>query len=78
MKPFPRPGSYEPDILRASKVEQALQAEGVLPESAQAFRATLRVLNDAVHGLDVTPDAATEAVVVGSRFLDDLRRLADR
>jgi len=57
---------------------QALQTEGVLPQSAQAFRATLRVLNDAVHGIDVAPDAATEAVVAGSRFLDDLRRLVAR
>jgi predicted nuclease of restriction endonuclease-like (RecB) superfamily len=54
---------------------QELQRVGVLPESAQAFQATLRVLNDAAHGIEVGPDAATDAVKAGSRFLDHLRRL---
>lgn len=63
---------------RSAGIGPMLQTEGVLLDSAQAFRATLRVLNDAVHGIDVAPDAATEAVVAGSRFLDDLRRLVAR
>jgi len=54
-----------------------LQRLGVLPESAQAFHETLRVLNQATHGIDVGADAATEAVMAGSRFLDDLRGLEE-
>jgi hypothetical protein len=54
---------------------QELQRVGVLSESAQAFQATLRVLNDAAHGIEVGLDAATDAVKAASRFLDHLRRL---
>lgn len=54
---------------------QELQRAGVLPRSAQAFQETLRVLNQAAHGMPVKPDAATEAVAAGSQFLDDLRTL---
>ncbi len=54
-----------------------LQRLGVLPESGQAFHETLRVLNQAAHGIDVGADAATAAVMAGSRFLDDLRGLEE-
>lgn len=52
-----------------------LQRVGALPESAHALQDTLRVLNQAVHGIEVGPDAATQAVAAGSQFLDDLRAL---
>jgi predicted nuclease of restriction endonuclease-like (RecB) superfamily len=54
-----------------------LKRVGALPESAQAFQDTLRVLNQAPHGVEVGPDAATEAVAAGSQFLEDLRALGE-
>ncbi len=56
---------------------QELRRANALPESAQVFQDTMRILNQAAHGTGVGPDAATKAVAAGSQFLDDLRALGD-
>jgi len=47
---------------------------GGLPPGAGSFGATLRVLNGAAHGVDVSADAAAAALDAGTRLLDTLRR----
>ena len=54
-----------------------LQSSGALPPSTGDFETALRVMNDAAHGIDVDPLAAEEAVRIGSRFLDELKRGRD-
>jgi predicted nuclease of restriction endonuclease-like (RecB) superfamily len=51
-----------------------LQADGAAPESMHAFESALRVMNEVVHGFDVDPAVAEQAVKVGTRFLEELRR----
>jgi len=47
---------------------------GGLPPGAANFGATLRVLNAAAHGVDVSADAAAAALDAGTPLLDALRR----
>lgn len=49
----------------------------VLPPSASAIGDTLRVLNAAAHGADLSVEAATAALEAGARFLDELQQLKD-
>jgi predicted nuclease of restriction endonuclease-like (RecB) superfamily len=51
-----------------------LQRRGLAPESTQELEAALRAMNEAAHGFEVDPRAAKQAVEVGGRFLDQLRR----
>jgi hypothetical protein len=41
-----------------------------------AFLKTLAAMNEAIHGFEVEPAAAAEALRVASEFLAELRRLA--
>jgi hypothetical protein len=54
-----------------------LQTSATLSPSTADFETVLRVMNDAAHGIDVDPLAAEEAVRIGSRFLDELKRGRD-
>jgi len=47
---------------------------GGLPPGAADFGETLRVLNAAAHGVDVSADSAAAAFDAGTRLLDTLRR----
>jgi hypothetical protein len=47
---------------------------GGLPPGVSDFGETLRVLNAAAHGVDVSPDAAAAALDAGTQLLDALRR----
>jgi hypothetical protein len=49
----------------------------VLPPSARAIGDTLRVLNAAARGADVSVEVATAALEAGARFLDELQQLKD-
>lgn len=62
-----------PPAIR-SMLERLAEVRG-LPKSAAAFGETLRVLNAATHGGDVSADAAAAAPDAGTRLLDELRRL---
>jgi hypothetical protein len=53
---------------------ERLAATGALPQGAAAFGETLRVLNAAAHGADVSDEAAAAALEAGGRLLDELRR----
>jgi predicted nuclease of restriction endonuclease-like (RecB) superfamily len=56
---------------------QRLAAVGGLPLDAADFGETLRALDAAAHGADVSADAAAAALGAGTRLLDALRRLED-
>jgi predicted nuclease of restriction endonuclease-like (RecB) superfamily len=56
---------------------QRLAEAGPLPQSAADFDEALRALNAAVHGVDVSADAAAAALEAGTRLLDELRQLKD-
>jgi hypothetical protein len=47
---------------------------GGLPPGAANFGETLRVLNAAAHGVNVSADAAAVALDAGTQLLDALRR----
>jgi hypothetical protein len=51
---------------------------GGLQPSAGDFGATLRVLDAAAHGVDVSADAAAAALDAGTRLLDALRRQLEK
>jgi predicted nuclease of restriction endonuclease-like (RecB) superfamily len=56
---------------------QRLAAVGGLPPGAADFGETLRALNAAAPGADVSADAAAAALDAGTRLLDALRRLLE-
>ena len=53
-----------------------LKESGEVPSGTEAFVRTLATMNEAVHGIEVEPAVATEALRVASEFLAELRRLA--
>jgi len=59
-----------------SMLERLAQVRG-LPHSAVAFGETLRALDAAAHGTDVSTDAAAAALDAGTYLLDALRRLLE-
>jgi predicted nuclease of restriction endonuclease-like (RecB) superfamily len=60
-----------PLAIGAALVE--LTSRGRAPQNTPQFRAALRILNQAAHGIDVDTGAAAEAADVAARFLADLR-----
>jgi predicted nuclease of restriction endonuclease-like (RecB) superfamily len=60
-----------PLSIGAALVE--LTSRGRAPQNTPQFRAALRILNQAAHGIDVDTGAAAEAADVAARFLADLR-----
>jgi hypothetical protein len=42
------------------------------------FEIALQAMNQASHGLDVDPDAAEQAIEVGTRLLETLKHLDSR
>lgn len=52
-----------------------LRQNGTVPESTREFEMALRAMNEAAHGFDVDAASAAQAVQVGTRFLDELKRL---
>ena len=68
------PGGADPRRSGIRQMLQELQRGGIVPPSARDFETALRVMNDAAHGFDVDPDAAAEAVRIGSRLLEELKR----
>jgi hypothetical protein len=56
---------------------ERLAAAGGLPPSAAHFGETLRVLNAAAHGVEVSADISAAALNAGTRLLDELRRLGE-
>jgi predicted nuclease of restriction endonuclease-like (RecB) superfamily len=55
-----------------SLVLRELKHRGIAPASTDRFLEALRVMNAAVHGLDVDPAAAAQAVSIGTEFLAEL------
>lgn len=49
-----------------------LQKRGLAPRSTERFLETLRVMNEASHGVDVDPKTAARAVEIGATFLAEL------
>lgn len=52
-----------------------LQRQGLAPASTEQMLGSLRVMNEASHGIDVEKDAAKRAVEIGTVFLAELRAL---
>ncbi len=52
-----------------------LKESGEVPSGTEAFVRTLATMNEAVHGIEVEPAVAAEALRVASEFLAELRRL---
>ncbi|ARL14777.1 PDDEXK nuclease domain-containing protein [Burkholderia pseudomallei] len=50
-----------------------LHQRGLAPPSTERFLEALRVMNAAVHGVDVDPMGAEQAVEIGTAFLAELR-----
>ncbi|HTJ94431.1 MAG TPA: DUF1016 domain-containing protein, partial [Pararobbsia sp.] len=50
-----------------------LHQRGLAPASTERFLESLRVMNSAVHGVDVDPMSAEQAVEIGTAFLAELR-----
>lgn len=63
-----------PPALGLGPMLQRLATAGGLPPGTVDFGETLRVLNAAAHGVDVSADAAAVALHAGTRLLDALRR----
>jgi hypothetical protein len=64
-----------PSAIR-SMLERLAQVRG-LPQCAAALGDTLRTLNAATHGVDVSADAAAAALDAGTRLLDALKQLGE-
>jgi predicted nuclease of restriction endonuclease-like (RecB) superfamily len=60
-----------PLSIDAALVE--LTSSGRAPQNTPRFRAALRILNQAAHGIDIDAGVAAEAAEVAARFLADLR-----
>jgi hypothetical protein len=51
---------------------QDLKRRGLAPPSTDKFLKTLRLMNEAAHGLDIDPEATEQAITVGTEFLAEL------
>jgi predicted nuclease of restriction endonuclease-like (RecB) superfamily len=49
-----------------------LKQRGVAPPSTDQLLEALQVMNEAAHGFDVDPDAANQAIKIGTQFLAEL------
>lgn len=54
---------------------QELERDGVTLEGVGEFEIALQAMNQASHGLDVDPDAAEQAIEIGTRLLETIKRL---
>ena len=54
-----------------------LQARDLAPPSTETFMKALASMNHAVHGIDITPEAAKWSEEVGTKFLAELRLLTE-
>jgi hypothetical protein len=52
-----------------------LHRRGLAPASTAQLLDSLRVMNEASHGVDVAPESAQRAVDIGTIFLAELRSL---
>ena len=55
-----------------------LRERGLVPTGTERFLESLRVMNEAVHGVDVDPEGAQRAVEIGTEFLAELREWSAR
>ena len=62
--------------LGIGRALRELKESGEVPSGTEAFVRTLATTNEAVHGIEVEPALAAEALRVASEFLAELRRLA--
>ena len=62
--------------LGINRTLRELRESGEVPSGTDAFLQTLATMNEAVHGFEVEPAVAAEALRVASEFLGELRRLA--
>jgi hypothetical protein len=62
--------------LGVGRALRELKESGGVPSGTDAFLKTLATMNEAIHGSEVEPAAAAEALRVATEFLAELRRLA--
>jgi hypothetical protein len=62
--------------LGISQALRELKESGGVPSGTDAFVQALARMNEAVHGYEVEPATAAEALRVGSEYLVELRRVA--
>ena len=62
--------------LGVGRALRELKEWGGMPSGNDAFLKTLATMNEAIHGFEVEPGAAAEALRVASEFLAELRRFA--
>lgn len=62
--------------LGIGRALRELQQRGITFELSREFETVLRTMNEAAHGYEVPSNLADQAVLVGTRFLDELRRLS--
>ena len=57
---------------------QVVERDGIALEGVDEFEIALQAMNQALHVLDVDPDAAEQAIEVGTRLLETLKHLDSR
>lgn len=57
---------------------QVVERDGIALEGVDEFEIALQAMNQALHVLDVDPDAAEQAIEVGTRLLETLKHLDNR
>lgn len=55
-----------------------LRERGLVPAGTERFLESLRVMNEALQGVDVDPEGAQRAVELGTKFLAELREWSAR
>jgi predicted nuclease of restriction endonuclease-like (RecB) superfamily len=58
-----------------SHMIQELERHGTTLEGVSEFEFALQTMNQASHGFDIAPDTAEQAIEIGTRFLETLKRL---
>jgi predicted nuclease of restriction endonuclease-like (RecB) superfamily len=62
-------------IIGIGPMLQEVEQHGIALEGAGEFEVALQAMNQASHGIDVDPVAAEQAIEVGTRLLETLKRL---
>ena len=74
LREYARVGGFLPNRPTGIGVMlREFQRRGVAPPSTDRLLEALRVMNDAVHGVDVNQEAADRAVSIGTVFLTELK-----
>ncbi len=66
------------DMFRVSEMLRQLEPHAAVWDKMPEFEAALRIMNEAVHGRTVEPQAAEKALEAGKRLIAELRRFSTK